>query len=34
MWREILKAFNPLADEDELDDDVNYRTELYNMLKE
>lgn len=34
MWREILKAFNPLADEDELDDDVNYRTELYNMLRE
>jgi hypothetical protein len=34
MWREILKAFNPLADEGELDDDVNYRTVLYNMLKE
>ena len=34
MWREILKAFNPLADEDELEDDVNYRTVLYNMLRE
>ena len=34
MWREILKAFNPLADEDELEDDINYRTVFYNMLME
>ena len=35
MWREILKAFNPLADEDELEvDEEFYENELYNMLWE
>ena len=35
MWREILKAFNPLADEDELEDlEGFYEIELYNMLWE
>ena len=35
MWREILKAFNPLSDEDELEDiEEFYEFKLYNMLRE